>query len=226
MHDRSFLHSEVQSLKIGEKVNLAIAVIALLLSVEASLHGYLADRHKHIVEIKNGYSLGQVVAGRVGVRSVYQGNENDPKLLSALNQLDYLAQEYAQNLSIDPKRMLEFLNSISADQNLLTSSAKQTLEKEISSNGLDEDVSVAYDLGWSSSAYSQYCVLAARFIDRDPSIAASFTAAYPAMIETINGSLKKLGHGSFNPRGNLSLPDTCKELSGLVTNLNQTYQNQ
>jgi hypothetical protein len=189
----------------------------------------MAASRKAKLDIKNGYSLGQAIAGRIGIRTAYQNDQQNPTMLEAIGKLDYLAQQYAQNLGIDPQRMLNFLNGIdskSSDGNLFTSTAQVIIEKELASDGLNSKVGIAYDLGWKTSTYSQTCALALSRNDRDPSFAATFMGAYPEMVRQLAADAKQLGYRTSVPDRSLSIADTCKDLSATVSTLNSYLKNR
>jgi hypothetical protein len=222
-------------MKASERISLALSVIALALSVTTFVQSLLADHRKERLAIRNGYSLGQTVAGYIslsGVDDADGSNTSSNTLHGALAELIYLANAYGQNLQIDPKAISTFLGQLKEEHlsnlkstNLLTSPARRIFEKELSSNGFDEAVSTAYDLGWETQAYSQFCVLAQRFQARDPSLATAFMNGYPAMLTDLKSTASKLGYVLAARPAATVVDGACRDLNSVVTTLNKRYQN-
>jgi hypothetical protein len=140
-------------MKLTDKLNLAIPGIALGVAVITFTQTQIDASHQERIAIRNAYSLGQVIAGRVSLDSLYMSDRNNPTYVSGIKELNLLAQQYAQNLSIDPRRTLDFLADIDKQQqavgsraNLLTSPARTLVEREIGSRDLDEQPGLK-DLG-------------------------------------------------------------------------------
>jgi hypothetical protein len=221
-------------MKTSEKVSLALSIVALALSVTTFVQSALADHRKEELAIRNGYSLGQTIAGYISVAggSAPDDPSTPPAVRSALAQFIYLANSYGQNLQIDPKGMSAFLAELRREQlsdltsaNLLSSPARKIFEKELSSNGFDETVSAAYDLGWETQAYSQFCVLAQRFQTREPSLTAAFMSGYPAMLTDLKVTASKLGYLLATMPPASTVDAACRDLSSIVGTLNKRYQN-
>lgn len=90
-------------------------------------------------DIKNAYSLGQVSASQIGIRSAYSNDQQNPYMLAAVSKLDQLIQRFTQNLGIDRQRVLNMLNKIdskSPDANPLTSRAGLSIERDLKAHGL------------------------------------------------------------------------------------------
>jgi hypothetical protein len=221
-------------MKISEKISLALSIIAIVLSVTTFVQSIVAAHRKEQLAIRNGYSLGQAIAGYISV--VAAGDSDDPqtsaRVRNTLAQIVYLANSYGQNLQIDPKGMVAFLTELKNDRisdlrstNLLTSPARKIFEKELSSNGFSETVSVAYDLGWETEAYSQFCLIAQRFRTREPSLPAEFMSAYPAMLSDLKGTASKLDYALAAAPAASDLDAACRALGSIVATLNKRYQN-
>jgi hypothetical protein len=217
-------------MKSSEKVSLALSFVALALSVTTFVQSIRAGYRKEQLAIRNGYSLGQAVAGYISVAGGSDPNDSNTSatVRSALAQLIYLANSYGQNLQIDPKGMNAFLTEIRNEQlsaltsaNLLSSPARRIFEKELSSNGFDQTVAAAYDLGWETQAYSQFCVLA----QRQPTLTAAFMGGYPAMLTDLKDTASELGYTLPIVPPAPSVDAACRDLTSIVSTLNRRYQN-
>src|SRR3984885_11233034 len=105
-------------MKISEKISLALSIIAIVLSVTTFVQSIVAAHRKEQLAIRNGYSLGQAIAGYISV--VAAGDSDDPqtsaRVRNTLAQIVYLANSYGQNLQIDPKGMVAFLTELKNDR--------------------------------------------------------------------------------------------------------------
>lgn len=178
-------------------------------------------------DIKNAYSLGQVSASQVGIRSAYSNDQQNPTMLTDLDKLDQLIKQHTQALDIAPLLVLNILKGIdpkSPDANPLTSRAELIIEQNLKEHGLSDKGVTAYDLGWKTSAYSQTCALALSAQDRAPDLAAKFMSAYPEMVHQLKIDAINFGIQVRSPQLGLSLSDTCEELKATVTSLNNSLQ--
>jgi hypothetical protein len=84
---------------------LIVALIATVLSVAA-------PAQTNSAAIKNSYSLGEVSASRIAIRSVHANDPQNQTMLADIAAVDQSIQRDAQRLGISPQQVLTILKAI------------------------------------------------------------------------------------------------------------------
>jgi len=199
---------------------LIVALIATVLS-------FGATAQTNSAAIKNAYSLGEVSASRIAIRSVHANNPQNQTMLADIAAVDQSIQRDAQKLGIDPQQVLTILTAIapnSPDSNLLNSHGESAIEGILNAHGVSDKVVKAYHLGWKVAAYTHTCSVTLAFQQQNPGLAANFLGAYPAMVDQLRTGAADFGVHVGAPQAGLSLAHTCRELTNTATSLNHALQ--
>jgi hypothetical protein len=156
-------------LRSRNTTRLIVALIATVLSVAV-------QAQTNSAAIKNAYSLGQVAASRIAIRSVHANDPQNQTMLADIAAVDQSIQRDAQKLGIDPQQVLTVLKVIapnSPDSNLLNSHAEPAIEGILNTHGVGDKVVKAYHLGWKVAAYTRTCSVTLAFQQQNPGLAAN-----------------------------------------------------
>lgn len=207
-------------MKFKHTTGPTVSLIATALSVAA-----LAQVNSPA--IKSAYSMGEASASRIGIRSAYANDQQNPTMLAEIAAVDQSIQRHAQKLGISSQQVLTVLKGVtptSPDANLLNSHAEVAIEAILNVHGSADKVVRAYSLGWKASAYLLTCKQVVAREHQVPGLAANFLGAYPAMVDQLKIGAAEFGVQVGSPHTGLSLADTCRELDTTATSLNNSLQ--
>lgn len=200
-------------MKLQDKLNLSISVVALAVSIFTATSAILADAHNKSIELRryiyNAYHLGQSAAVIYAfARSDHKNPATDGTISDggASKQIDmwtFAAQGYAQSFQVAADRFIVFRNQLDTSQPTDITTAFSQLTSSILVSAGPKAVA-AYELGWQTS------VTAIGF--SNSSAADVSVADYPKLRATIESDLKVIG-------ANYSMPSTVANGNDLVTAL-------